>query len=221
MTPEQMTKLTTTVERPRMKGWIHAAMTPISVVMGVLLVIHAGSGDKWSTAIFSVTAVLLFGVSAVYHLGHWSARGTAILRRMDHANIFLIIAGSFTPLATMLLAPDTAKVLLWIVWVGAFAGVMMHMFWLHAPRWLYTPVYVGLGWVAVGYMGKFYETGGWTIVLLIAGGGLAYTVGALFYALKKPNLVPGWFGFHELFHVCTVIGYSCHFAAVWVATNLS
>ena len=206
--------------KPHLRGWIHAGVTPFVLVASILLVVLSPTpAARWSTAVFGVTAVLLFGTSAVYHRGRWSPRTAAVLRRLDHTNIFLIIAGTYTPLAVLLLPADTARTLLIVVWSGALVGMLARIFWLGAPRWVYVPIYLALGWVAVGFFPDFYRSGGLAIVLLIAAGGLAYTVGAIVYALKRPNPSPRWFGFHEIFHVLTVIGYSCHFAAVAVAVS--
>lgn len=204
--------------KPRLRGWIHAGTFPLAVVAGIVLTVLAPpTAPRVACAVFAVTAALLFGTSAVYHRGTWSPRTAALLRRADHSNIFLIIAGTYTPLAVILLPPTTARVLLIIVWTGAALGLAARIIWLNAPRWVYTPIYVALGWVAVGYMGEFWRTGGPAIVWLVAVGGLAYTLGAVVYALKRPNLSPRWFGFHELFHVGTVIGFWCHYAAILLA----
>lgn len=206
--------------KPRLRGWVHAITFPIALVASIVLVTIAPPvAGKVSTAIFGLSAILLFGTSAVYHLGTWSPRTAATLRRADHSNIFLIIAGTYTPLAVLMLPKDMATVLLCIVWIGALLGLAARIIWLGAPRWVYVPIYLALGWVAVGYMPQFWTYGSPTIVWLISIGGLAYTVGAVFYALKRPNLVPGWFGFHELFHVLTVVGFGCHYAAILLAAQ--
>lgn len=140
-----------------------------------------------------------------------------MLKRFDHANIFLIIAGTYTPLAIGLLERSQAMVLLAVCWTGAILGVLFRLLWTGAPRWLYVPAYIALGWVAVFYMPQFYAGGGALIVALIAVGGVAYTAGAVVYGLKKPNPSPTWFGFHEIFHTGTAIGFGCHMAAVWLA----
>ena len=205
--------------KPHLRGWIHAGATPFVVVASIVLVVLSPTpAARWSTAVFGVTAVLLFGTSAVYHRGRWSPRTSAVLRRLDHTNIFLIIAGTYTPLSVLLLPASTARVLLIVVWSGALVGLLARIFWLGAPRWVYVPIYVALGWVAVWFFPEFYRSGGLAIVLLIAGGGLAYTLGAVVYGIKKPNPSPRWFGFHEIFHVLTVIGYTCHYIAVSLAS---
>lgn len=204
--------------KPRLRGWIHAGTAPLAVIGGTILTaLTPPTGPRVAVLIFAITAVLLFGTSAVYHRGTWGPTTQAALRRADHANIFLIIAGTYTPLAILLLDTRTATILLVIVWSGALLGLAARMLWLGAPRWVYTPVYIALGWVAVGFMKQFWDTGGPAVVWLVALGGLAYTGGAVVYALKRPNPSPRWFGFHEIFHVGTVIGFWCHFAAVAVA----
>jgi len=208
--------------KPHLRGWIHAGVTPLVLVASIVLVVLSPTpAAKWSTAVFGLTAVMLFGTSAVYHRGRWSPRVAGILRRLDHTNIFLIIAGSYTPLSVLLLPAHTAKVLLIIVWSGALAGMLARIFWLGAPRWFYVPVYVALGWVAVWFLPQFYREGGPAITWLVIAGGLSYTAGAVVYGLKRPNPSPRWFGFHEVFHALTVVGYSCHYIAVSIASYRS
>ena len=205
--------------KPRLRGWIHAGVAPFVLVAAIVLVaLSPTTPVRWANAVFGVTAVLLFCTSAVYHRGHWSPRVAAVLRRMDHTNIFLIIAGTYTPLAVLLLPNGTARTLLVVVWTGALVGLLMRIFWLGAPRWLYVPIYVALGWVAVWFMPQFWHSGGPAIVWLVMAGGLAYTVGAVVYGFKRPNPSPRWFGFHEIFHSLTVAGFTCHYVAVSIAT---
>lgn len=205
--------------KPKLRGWIHAVTAPFAIAAGIVLISLAPTtAGKVSGAIFALCCALLFSTSAVYHIGNWSPGTTAALRRADHSNIFLVIAGSYTPLAVLLLPPDQAKVLLLIVWIGAGLGLAARMLWLSAPRWLYVPIYLALGWVAVAYLAKFWVTGGPDVVWLVMSGGLAYSLGAVVYGLKKPNPIPGVFGFHEVFHALTVIGFTCHFIAVMIAT---
>ncbi len=208
--------------KPRLRGWIHSGVAPLvlvaSIVLGVLSPTRAGT---WSTAVFGLCAVLLFGTSAVYHRGRWSPRISGVLRRLDHTNIFLVIAGTYTPLAVLLLPEPTAKLLLSVVWSGAFLGLLSRVFWLGAPRWVYVPVYVALGWVAVWFFPAFYSGGGVAIVALVAAGGLAYTLGAVVYGLERPNPSPRWFGFHEVFHALTVVAFTCHYIAVSLAAYRS
>jgi hemolysin III len=201
-------------EKPLLRGWLHLGAAPIALVAGMALVVFAPTlAGRVSAAIFTLTAVLLFGTSAVYHRGNWSPETKAVLRRMDHANIFLIIAGTYTPLTVLLLEGTQRVVVLCLVWGGAILGVVFRVLWVNAPRWLYTPLYVALGWVAVGYVKPFYEAGGAAVVILVAAGGLCYTVGAVIYGTKWPRGSERYFGFHEIFHALTIAGFVCHFIA--------
>lgn len=204
--------------KPRLRGMLHLIAFPTSLVAGLLLVAFGDTlAVRLACAVFVLTAGMLFGISAVYHRGTWTPQRAIMLRRFDHANIFLIIAGTYTPIAVAMLAPRQAITLLGIAWGGALVGVCFRLFWTNAPRWLYVPAYVALGWVAVFYMPALQASAGWSVVWLLSIGGLAYTVGAVVYALKKPNPSPAWFGFHEIFHAGTLIGFGCHFAAVATA----
>ena len=200
--------------KPHLRGWLHAGMAPVAVVCGIVLVALSPPEYRWAAALYSLTAIMLFGTSAVYHRFTWSPRNTLLLKRFDHSNIFLIIAGSYTPFAVVLLPPDQARTLLLLVWSGALAGVLFRVFWVGAPRWLYTPIYLALGWVAVFYLPAFWEAGGPAVVILLAAGGLFYSAGGVVYALKRPNPSPTWFGFHEIFHALTLAGFIAQYVAV-------
>ena len=162
----------------------------------------------------ALSALLLFGNSAFYHRGNWTPKVKAVFRRVDHANIFVFIAGTYTPLSVAMLHGRSLVVILVLIWTCALVGVLFRVFWIDAPRLLYVGLYVAMGWAAVGWMSQFLEAGGAAVVALIAAGGLVYTVGALAYAFKYPNPWPEWFGFHEIFHICTIIAAICHFIAI-------
>jgi hemolysin III len=201
--------------KPKLRGWIHLGTFPVVLAAGIVLVaLSPGGSARVSCAVFAATAALLFGTSALYHRGTWSPRWSGILKRLDHSNIFLIIAGTYTPFAVTLLPSARERTLLWLVWGGAIAGVLFRVFWVGAPRWLYTPVYIALGWVAIFYLPDFLHQGGAGVLALIAVGGGLYTLGAVVYATKKPNPSPRWFGFHEIFHVLTVLAFVVHYVAV-------
>ena len=206
--------------KPRLRGLLHLIAFPSSLVAGLLLVAFGEStATRVASVVYIVTAGMLFGISATYHRGTWRPEQAIILRRFDHANIFLIIAGTYTPLAISLLDPRSATTLLAICWGGATVGVLFRLLWTHAPRWLYVPAYIALGWVAIFYMPQMLAGGGWAVVSLIIAGGIAYTVGAVIYGLKRPDPSPTWFGFHEIFHACTIAGFVCHFIAVTLAVT--
>jgi hemolysin III len=201
--------------KPRLRGWLHAGTFPVAVVAGVVLISLAPTtAGRVSAAIYTVTAAMLFGTSAVYHRGSWSPRTLGVLKRLDHSNIFLIIAGTYTPFAALLLPTGRARVLLFLVWGGAVAGVLFRVLWVGAPRWLYTPVYIALGWVAVIYLPDFLRQGGVALLCLVIIGGLLYTAGGVVYGIKRPDPSPRWFGFHEIFHACTVAAFIVHYIAV-------
>lgn len=213
--------LNDTLERtePRLRGWLHAGTFPLTVLAGlVLLVLSPTLQARAGAAVFTLTGMLLFGVSAVYHRGVWSPRVTRVLKRLDHSNIFLLIAGTYTPFALLLLPPSQAWLLLGIVWTGALVGVGFRVLWVGAPRWLYTPVYIALGWVAVFWADAFMRAGGPAVMTLIVVGGALYSCGGVVYALRWPDPSPRWFGFHEIFHGLTVAAFVTHYVAIFLAT---
>ena len=203
------------VVQPRLRGWLHLVTFPLALAAGIVLVLLAPSTPaRVSTGIYALTAALLFGVSALFHRGRWSPQAHALLRRLDHANIFLIIAGTYTPFAALLLDPGRARALLWVVWGGALLGVAFRVLWVGAPRWFYTPVYVALGWVAAFFLPDLLRAAGWGILGLLVLGGVLYTLGGLVYALRRPDPSPRWFGFHEVFHALTLVAFAAHYAAL-------
>lgn len=206
--------------KPKLRGWLHALMTPafFGATLWLLLVVP-GVVERVGIGIYLLSGLLLFGNSACYHLGQWSPKTQIMLRRLDHANIFVFIAGSYTPLALTMLDARRATILLAIIWPTALAGVIFNLIWLHAPRWLYTLLYVALGWAALGWLPEFWATGGPAIVWWIIAGGVIYSAGALIYARKRPNPAPRWFGFHEIFHLCTIAAAVCHFVAIALAVS--
>jgi hemolysin III len=204
--------------KPLLRGWFHMGAVPLVLIAGLALITFGPTlAGRISAAIYTFTAVELFGTSAIYHRGNWADQLRAILQRVDHANIFLIIAGTYTPLSVLLLPKHTAIIALSIVWGGAIAGLLARLLWHHAPRWFWVPLYIGLGWVAVAFIKPLADAGGPAIIALVLAGGLAYTVGAVIYALKWPNPSPRYFGFHEIFHALTVAAFICHYIAVSLA----
>jgi len=199
--------------RPSWRGWIHAATFPVAIVTGIVLVLVAeGAAAKWACAVFMASSLLLFGNSALYHRFDWGPKTRAMLKRIDHANILLLIAGTYTPVAVLALPPEQGAILLIVVWSGALLGILFRVFWIHAPRWLYVALYLALGWAAVMYLPDLFRANAVMMFLIIIGG-LLYTGGAIVYAMKRPNPWPGHFGFHEIFHVCTVLAFLCHWTA--------
>ena len=202
------------MEKPKLRGIVHLVMSPLSLVAGLILITLANElRGRITLGIFTLTAVTLFTCSALYHRVAWNDKNKAIWRRIDHSNISILIAGTYTPFAVYLLQPSQTKTLLIVAWGGAILISLLRIFWLSAPRWLYVAGYILLGWAAVFYMPTFLNSGGVAIFILILTGGLLYSAGGVIYALKKPNFSISWFGFHELFHALTAAAFICHFVA--------
>ncbi len=201
---------------PSWRGWIHAGTFPLALALGIILITLAdGAEAKTASAVYMATSLLLFGNSALYHRIAWGPRTKIILKRIDHSNIFLLIAGTYTPIALLALPPEKGVLLLILVWSGALLGIGFRVFWINAPRWLYVPIYLALGWAAIMYLGDLIQASIPMMVLILVGGVL-YSAGAVIYGLKKPNPFPGAFGFHEIFHSLTVLAFLCHWAATLI-----
>jgi hemolysin III len=205
--------------KPHLRGWMHAVTAPLALAGGIVLVaLSPNATTRIGSAVFATTAMILFTVSGIYHRGSWSPRIWAFLRRFDHANIFLLIAGTYTPFSLLLLEGRNQVILLSTVWTGAILGVLFRVFWAGAPRWLYTPIYIALGWAAVFFFQDFVNgTGAAVLTLMCVGGGL-YTLGGLVYGFQRPNPWPRWFGFHEVFHTLTIAAFVTHYVGVSIAT---
>ena len=199
---------------PKLRGWLHLLATPLVIIASLVLFILSGESFKLAVALYSLTAIMLFSVSAVYHRVPWVPAKKKIWRRWDHANINLLIAGSYTPFAVALLDDRDRNILLAVVWTGALIGVALRVFWVGAPRWLYVANYLLLGWVAVIYTPQLYKEGGLWVLLPILIGGLLYSIGTIFYALKLPGRNAKYFGFHELFHVFVLAAWISQYLAV-------
>lgn len=210
-------RLRETVEeiKPKLRGWLHAATAPLALISFlVMLVLAESKTARLGAAVFMISALLLFGVSAVYHTVPWHERAKQMLRRLDHSNIFVMIAGSYTPFTLLLLDSKQATVLLTLVWGGAILGVLFKVFWLSAPRWVYVPLYLALGWAAVIYLPDFYAAASTPVFVMLSLGGLFYTIGALVYAFQWPDPNPKWFGYHEVFHALTIAAFIVHYIGV-------
>ncbi|MET8157579.1 hemolysin III family protein [Sphaerisporangium sp. NPDC005289] len=203
------------VSPPRLRGWLHAGALPATLLAGfVLVALGPTLQARLAAAVYAVTSGLLFGVSATYHRGRPAPRLAEALRRLDHANIHLIIAGTYTPFALLALEGTARVVLLTAVWTGAAAGVVFRAVWMGAPRWLYTALYIALGWTAVLLLPQLVRGAGAAAVTLVVAGGLLYSAGGVVYGLRRPDPWPRWFGFHEVFHAFTVAAYVVQYVAV-------
>lgn len=214
------------VAKPRLRGWLHLGTAPVTLAAGVVLIaLSPTAATRLGSVVYVVSSVLLFSVSAVYHRGRWSPRVTGVLRRLDHSNIFLLIAGSYTPFSLLLLQGTDRVVLLSVIWSGALLGVGFRVLWIDAPRWLCVPIYVALGCAAVFVLPEFaagserYGVGiGTAVLVLIAAGGVLYILGGAVYGFRRPDPWPRYFGFHEVFHSLTVLAFVAHYVGVSLAT---
>ncbi|WP_426241729.1 PAQR family membrane homeostasis protein TrhA [Nocardioides sp. LHG3406-4] len=212
--------------KPRLRGWSHAVVAPLAMAAGIVLVVLSPNATtRLGSAVFAGTAMVLFSVSAIYHRGNWSPRVHELLRRFDHSNIFMLIAGTLTPFALLLLDGAEQWTMLAISWGGAFAGVGLKVFWGTAPRWLDAPIYIVLGWAPVFFFGDFLagamdygDTVGTAVITLVIVGGALYTLGGVVYGTKFPDPSPRWFGFHEVFHTFTILAFVTHYVGVSLAT---
>ncbi len=204
--------------KPLMRGWLHAAAAVFAVILTVVMIIRsAGSVPKAvSVAIFGASLIELYTVSAVYHLGPWQPGVKKILRSIDHSNIFIVIAGTYTPLCVNILSGVSRIALLSVIWGVAAVGIVLAIFTSKVPRWIHPILYVVMGWIAVFAMPEFLAAASWTLLILLITGGALYTVGALVYSFKWPNPFPKVFGYHEVFHFFTIAGGGVMAVAIWI-----
>jgi hemolysin III len=207
--------------KPRLRGVLHTWAAVVTIATGFTLVcLPQRAPVRWGSAVYSLTILALFTTSAVYHRRHWATnRARALMKRLDHSMIFVFIAGTYTPLCLALLHGATRLALLLVAWIGALLGVVTSMLAPHAPRWVTVPLYVALGWVAVFVMPDILHGAGVAALVLLVTGGLLYSLGGVAYATRRPDPVPGVFGYHEVFHLCTVVAAGCHYGAVVLAVT--
>jgi hemolysin III len=201
--------------RPRLRGLSHQYAFFASLASGTLLVLLATTPRATlATAIYAASVSALFGVSALYHRSTWTTPARRRMRRLDHAMIFLLIAGTYTPVGLLVLEGTLATVVLAVVWGGAVAGIVLELAWASAPSWLGGTVYLALGWVAVVATPQLFTRLGVAGGLLLVAGGLVYSAGVAVYALRRPDPVPAVFGYHEVFHLLVIAGVAAHFLAI-------
>jgi|SRR5215210_5096810 len=203
--------------RPRLRGVLHQYAFVVSLLLGVLLVAGADSTrERTAAAVFAASVSVCLGMSALYHRIVWPPRPRRWLRRLDHAAIFLLIAGTYTPFGLIGLDGAWRVAVLAIVWSGAFAAIVLKVAWIDAPRWVAAAIALALGWVGVVAMPEIYQHAGLGALVPLAIGGILYTVGAVIYARRRPDPAPDVFGYHELFHALVVAAAGCQYAAVAV-----
>lgn len=210
-----MSTAVATPVKPRLRGVSHQYAFFVSLASGAALIAAASGGKtRLVAAIYAAAVSALLGTSALYHRVTWRAGVRRWMRRLDHSMIFVLIAGTYTPVAVIALSGALAKDVLIAVWAGAAAGIVFKLLWIDAPKWLFAVVYVALGWVSVTVFGELPHAIGWLGVAGIAAGGLLYTIGAIVYASERPNPWPQVFGYHEIFHALVIAAAALHYAVI-------
>jgi hemolysin III len=200
--------------KPRLRGVFHELGFYVALGLGFALVATAEAGRaRVAAAVFAASVIVCFGASALYHRPTWTPRVRAWLARLDHAGVYLLIAGSYTPFGLLVMSKGWAVPVLTIVWAGALAAIMLKLFWVNSPKWLSAAIGLGLGWVAVAAFSQLLRLPVAGLVLVTAGG-LLYTGGAIVYIRRQPDPVPSVFGYHELFHVLTLAAAGCMYASI-------
>jgi hemolysin III len=202
--------------KPRLRGVSHQWAFFVAVVLGTVLVLAAPAGQaRLAAAIYAFSVAGLFGASALYHRINWtSLSARRWMRRLDHSMIFVLIAGTYTPFALLVLHGTLATVILIVIWTGAAAGIVLKLCWIDAPKWLIAVVYVALGWVAVAAFPDMLDRLGVTPTAMVAAGGVLYTLGAVVYARHRPDPVPQVFGYHEVFHALVIAAAALQYAVI-------
>jgi hemolysin III len=209
--------------KPALRGVFHEVAFFVSLVSGAALIRAAPTaGSTLAVTIYAVSVSLMFGISALFHRHTWGPVGRRRMRRADHSTIFIAIAGSYTAVAGIALSGWARTTVLCIVWGGALVGITLRQVWLDAPKWVIALPYVVVGWAAVAVLPQLLAALGGVGFALLLAGGVAYSAGAVVYALKRPNPIPGVLGYHEVFHACTVVGAVLHFVVIaWFVLPLA
>ncbi len=204
--------------KPRLRGWFHGAAALGSLLVTITLVARTRSDPVrcFSLLVFGLSMIELYGLSAVYHIGNWQPGRQRVLRAVDHANIFVLIAGTYTPICVNLFAGRLRITVLLLIWTLALAGVLCAVLTLRLPRWVSTGLYIIMGWIALGTLPWLLHLLPWPALLLLGAGGALYSIGAVIYALRRPNPLPYIFGFHEIFHLFTIAGGAAFVIVIWI-----
>lgn len=201
--------------RPRLRGVLHQAAFVIAVALAPLLIVGADGGRRrLAAAVFAGSVAACFGASALYHRVTWTPRVRLWMARIDHAGVYVLIAGTYTPVCVLVLRGAWRPVVLTIVWAGAAAAIVLKFVWVAAPKWLAAATGIALGWVAVVALPQLIARLNPAAVILLVAGGLAYTAGAVVYVRRRPDPAPAVFGYHELFHALTIVGVACQYVAI-------
>ena len=201
--------------KPRLRGLSHELAFYLALPLGVALVLEADTGrGRAAAAVFAASVAAMFGASGLYHRVDWPDTRRLWFRRLDHAGIYALIAGTYTPFGLLVLRGNWRVVVLAIVWSGAAAAIVLKFVWVAAPKWLAAAIGIALGWVAVIVLPQLVGRVNLAAVILLIAGGLAYTVGAIVYVRRRPDPMPAVFGYHELFHALTIVGVACQYVAI-------
>jgi hemolysin III len=201
--------------RPRLRGRSHGFAFFIALPLGVALALTAhGSTARAAAIVYATTVAFMLGVSGLYHLATWSRTWRLRMRRIDHAGVYALIAGSYTPVGLLMMHGTMRVVVLAIVWIGAAAAILLKIFWVSSPKWLAAAIAIGLGWVGVFALPEVATHVGLTACLLLLGGGLVYTAGGLVYAFRRPDPIPSVFGYHELFHALVLVAVGLQYSSI-------
>jgi hemolysin III len=201
--------------KPRLRGVFHQYAFFVSLACGLALILAAGGGRaRLAATIYALAVSALLGTSALYHRVTWRPRARRWMRRLDHSMIFVLIAGTYTPVALLALPSSVGRAVLIVVWAGVGVGVLFKLVWIDAPKWLLAGVYVALGCASLAVFGELPGAIGWLAVAGLALGGLLYAIGAVIYASGRPNPLPGVFGYHEVFHALVIVAAALHYAVI-------
>jgi hemolysin III len=201
-------------EKPRLRGVLHGYAFVVAIAFGIVLVLIASTArERLAAAVFAAAMTGMFGVSALYHRPNWSTRPRRWLRRLDHAMIYLLIAGTYTPFGLLVLSGAWQVTVLAIVWSGAAVAILLKFVWIDSPKWVAVVLGVALGWVGIVAFPQLTSIGAGGIALILAGGVL-YTAGSIVYARKRPDPAPAVFGYHEVFHALVIVAVACQYSAI-------
>ena len=204
------------LEKPKLRGYFHQEAFFIALGACVMLLSQTSTRVSFISAlVFSLGLIGMLGVSSIYHRFHWAPKPRAILKRLDHSMIFILIAATTTPISIFSLSEESGRSFLTLMWSAAIVGVIQSIFFSKAPKYISALFYIAMGWMALPYLSEIRESLGQATLALLVWGGVVYTIGALFYAFKRPNFFPKSFGYHELFHVFTIIGAVMHFIVIY------
>lgn len=209
------TSIQPALAKPLLRGVLHQVGFSVSLVLGTLLIIGAGGASEHVAAsVFAGSVAVCFGLSALYHRVNWRPRVRLWMRRADHAGVYLLIAGTYTPICLLALEGAWRFVVLSLVWLAAVVAIVFKFTWVGAPKWLAAAIGIALGWAGVVLLPQLATRLHLAAIVLLAAGGIAYTVGAVIYARGRPDPVPTVFGYHEVFHALTIVGVACQYVAI-------